>query len=100
MMPVVAATVAFFGERPSANAFGMRVLTIATLGFGRSACTHRRSMIACSCGASAGVTWRAPMAASASLSDPKRLTRARPPAISATVNPLSPDASRATTSAT
>jgi heat shock protein HtpX len=43
---VVAHTVAFLGERPSANAFGMRVLATATFGLGRSACTHRRSIIA------------------------------------------------------
>ena len=58
MMPVVAQTVAFFGERPSANAFGIRVLATATRGFGRSAWTHSRSIIACSCGASSGVTTR------------------------------------------
>ena len=44
----VAQTVADFGERPSANALGMAVLTTAKRGFGRSACTHRRSIIACS----------------------------------------------------
>ena len=54
MMPVVAQTVAFLGERPSANAFGIDVLATATFGLGRSACTHRRSIIACSCGASCG----------------------------------------------
>ena len=62
MMPVVAHTVADLGERPSANAFGMRVSATATLGLGRSACTHRRSIMACSSGASAGDTSRAPMA--------------------------------------
>ena len=35
MIPVVAHTVAVFGERPSANAFGMRVLATATFGFGQ-----------------------------------------------------------------
>ena len=52
MMPVVAHTVADLGERPSANAFGIAVWATATFGLGRSACTHRRSIIACSCGAS------------------------------------------------
>jgi hypothetical protein len=52
MIPVVAQTVADLGERPSANAFGMRVLATAILGFGKSACTHSRSTMACSCGAS------------------------------------------------
>ena len=81
MMPVVAHTVAFFGERPSANAFGIEVLATATFGFGRSACTHSRSTIACSCGASCGVTTRPPIAASASLSDANRFSAARPPTI-------------------
>ena len=54
MMPVVAQTVADLGERPSANAFGIAVWATATFGFGRSACTHRRSIIACSCGACSG----------------------------------------------
>ena len=75
MMPVVAQTVAFLGERPSANAFGIDVLATATFGFGRSACTHRRSIIACSCGASCGVTTRRAHRGSASLSDAKRLQR-------------------------
>ena len=83
MIPVVAQTVADLGERPSANAFGMRVSATATFGFGRSACTQRRSIIACSSGASAGVTSRAPIARSASLSEPNSWNAARPPAISA-----------------
>ena len=87
MIPVVAQTVAFFGERPSANAFGIRVSATATFGFGRSAWTHSRSIIACSSGASAGVTSRAPIARSASLSEPKSWKIARPPAISATRHP-------------
>ena len=53
MMPVVAQTVADLGERPSAKALGIRVSATATFGFGRSACTHRRSIIAWSSGASA-----------------------------------------------
>ena len=52
MIPVVAQTVAFLGERPIANAFGMRVSATATFGLGRSAWMHRRSIIACSSGAS------------------------------------------------
>ena len=35
MIPVVAHTVAFLGERPIANAFGIRVLATATRGFGQ-----------------------------------------------------------------
>ena len=100
MIPVVAQTVADLGERPSANAFGMRVSATATFGFGRSACTQRRSIIACSSGASAGVTSRAPIARRASLSEPNSWNAARPPAISATVIPLTPEASSATTRTT
>ena len=100
MIPVVAQTVADFGERPSANAFGIAVCATATFGFGRSACTHRRSIIACSCGACSGVTTRAPIAASASLSEANRFSAARPPAMIATVTPLTPEPSSATTSAT
>ena len=81
MIPVVAQTVADLGERPSAKAFGIRVSATAILGFGRSAWMHRRSIIACSSGASAGDTSRAPMARSASLSEPNRLTSASPPAM-------------------
>ena len=87
MIPVVAQTVAFFGERPSANAFGMRVSATATFGFGRSACTHSRSIIACSSGACCGVTSRAPMAAQGELVGARRAgTSARPPAMTATVH--------------
>ena len=50
--PVVAHTVAVFGERPTANAFGIGVCAIATRGFGRLAWMHSRSIIACSSGAS------------------------------------------------
>ena len=100
MIPVVAHTVAYFGERPIANAFGIRVSATATFGFGRSAWTHRRSIIACSSGASAGVTSRAPIARSASLSEPNSWNAARPPAMIATVIPLTPEASRATTRTT
>ena len=61
------------------------MLATAIFGFGRSACTHSRSIIACSCGASCGETTRAPIALSASLSDAKRFSAARPPAMIATV---------------
>ena len=88
MIPVVAHTVAFFGERPIANALGIRVSATAIFGLGRSACTHRRSIIACSSGASAGVTSRAPIARSASLSEPNSWNAARPPAMTATVSPF------------
>ena len=88
MIPVVAHTVADFGERPIANAFGIRVSATATFGFGRSAWMHRRSTIACSSGASAGVTSRAPIARSASLSEPNSWNAARPPAMIATVSPF------------
>ena len=53
MIPVVAHTVADFGPRPSANAFGIAVSATATFGLGRSAWTQSRSIIACSSGASA-----------------------------------------------
>ena len=69
MIPVVAQTVADLGERPIANAFGIDVCITATFGLGRSAWMHRRSIIACSSGASCGETSRAPTARSASLSE-------------------------------
>ena len=50
----MAHTVAVFGERPTAKALGIGVWAIATRGLGMLAWTHRRSMIACSCGASCG----------------------------------------------
>jgi hypothetical protein len=46
MMPVVAQTVALFGERPMANALGIDVSATATFGFGRSAWMQSRSIIA------------------------------------------------------
>ena len=45
MIPLVAHTVAFFCERPIANAFGIGVSATATRGLGRSACTHSRSIM-------------------------------------------------------
>ena len=70
-MPVVAQTVACLGERPRANAFGMFVWAMATLGFGMSAWMQSRSIIACSSGASCGETSRAPIARSPSASEEK-----------------------------
>src|SRR5215208_67074 len=97
-MPVVTATVAFLGERPRAKAFGWRDSATATLGLGRSACTQRRSTIACSSGACSGVTSWAPMAASASLSEANTWTSSSTTAMTPTSAPLSPAASRAATS--
>ena len=51
----VAHTVVDFFERPIANAFGIDVSIVHTLGLGRSACTHSRSTIPCSSGSCAGV---------------------------------------------
>ena len=58
-----------FCERPIANALGIAVCATATRGLGRSAWMQRRSIIACSSGASCGETSRAPMARSAILSE-------------------------------
>ncbi len=74
MIPVVAQTVALLGERPMAKALGICVSAIATFGLGRSAWRHRRSIIACSSGASAAVTSRAPIARRPSLSAVKYCT--------------------------
>ena len=63
------ATTACFWFRPVANAFGTSVSTIATRGFWISAIAASRSTIACSCGASSGLTIFAPDAFSASLSE-------------------------------
>ncbi len=49
----MAHTVADLGERPIANALGIIVSAMATLGLGRLAWMHRRSIIACSRRASA-----------------------------------------------
>ena len=61
MMPVVAQTVALFGERPIAKAFGTSVSATAIFGLGRSAWMQRRSIIACRPGASSGETSLAPI---------------------------------------
>ena len=97
-MPVVTHTVAFLGDRPIANAFGNWVSTSATLGLGRLACTHRRSIIACSSGAWSGVTSWAPMAASPILSEAKSWTSRSTTAITATRAALTPAAISAATS--
>ena len=70
-MPVVAQTVACFCERPMAKALGIGVSATEMRGLGRSAWMHRRSIIACSSGASCGETSRAPIERSASLSEVK-----------------------------
>ena len=80
-IPRVAHTVACLGERPSAQAFGIRASITATRGLGRSAWMHSRSMIACSSGSSEALTSWAPSAASAILSEPSVCTRKKPPAI-------------------
>ena len=55
--------------RPVAKALGMRVGAIATRGLSMSASAHSRSTMACSSGASFGVTTLAPAADSAILSE-------------------------------
>ncbi len=77
-------TIARSGLRPVANAFGTSVSAIATLGFGVSDNAHSRSMTPCSCGASCGLTSRAPSARSATLSLATYWKTANPPAISST----------------
>ena len=73
-MPLVAQTVADFCERPIAKALGIEVSITQTRGLGRLACTHSRSMIPCSSGASAGETSLAPSVASAILSEANSCT--------------------------
>ena len=60
-IPVVAHTVACFGVRPIANAFGIGVSAIATRGLGRFAWMQSRSISAWNSGASCGVTTCAPI---------------------------------------
>ena len=100
MIPVVAQTVALFCDLPIANAFGIVVWATAIFGFGRSAWMQRRSIIACSSGASCGVTSRAPIACSASLSEVKNCSAANPPAISRIMKPWTPAANSTPTNAT
>ena len=88
----MAHTVAVFGERPTANALGIGVSAMATRGLGRSAWMHSRSIVACSSGASWGLTSWAPIEASAILSEVKYWIRNRPPAITATVTAPAPAA--------
>ena len=57
----ILAQVRTVGERPVANALGTSVSAMATFGLGMSASAQRRSTIACSCGASSGVTSRPPI---------------------------------------
>ncbi len=73
-MPRVAHTVVDFFELPIAHALGIEVSITPTLGLGRSACTHSRSMIPCSSGSWAGETSLTPIVASAILSEAKNCT--------------------------
>jgi hypothetical protein len=66
---VVTQTTAWSALRPVANAFGRSTSAIATRGFGMSASAHSRSITPCSSGASCGVTSRARIAFSASVSE-------------------------------
>ena len=86
--------VALFGERPTANAFGIAVWAIATRGLGRLAWTQSRSMIACSSGACCGETSRAPIEYSAILSEVNSCTPNSSAAISAIVIAPAPAAIR------
>ena len=61
---------------------------------------HRRSIIACSCGASCGETSWAPIERSASLSEVKNCSDSRPPATMRIVIPLAPAAKRTPRSTT
>ena len=79
--PVVTHTVDLLLERPIANALGISLSTIAIRGLGRSAWMHRRSMMACSSGASWGETSLAPAARRASLSEENTWTTNRIAAI-------------------
>ena len=67
--PSVTHSTEFLLLRPVAKALGMRVGAIATRGLSMSASAHSRSTIACSSGASCGVTTLAPAADSAILSE-------------------------------
>ena len=61
---------------------------IATRGFWMFAIAARRSMVACNCGASSGVTTRAPAAFSASLSEVKYWKKASPTTITTSTTRL------------
>ena len=79
MMPVVAQTVAFLGERPSANAFGIACWRRRpSASAGRPARTGARSSRAAAAPPAASRRG-APIAASASLSEANSCSAARPP---------------------
>ena len=81
--------------RPTANAFGIDVSEIATRGIGMSAWMQRRWTIPISSraqGPSSGFTSRAPIEASAILSDVKYWIRKKTPAITATATAPTPAA--------
>ncbi len=66
---MVTQTTARSGERPVANALGTEVSEMPTRGLGMSASVHSRSIMACSSGASSGLTSRARIARIAVLSE-------------------------------
>ncbi len=72
--PVVTHTAACFGERPVAKAFGACWGDAYTRGAGMPARALNSSTMRCSSGASAGDKGRAPMVASAILSEKKKAT--------------------------
>ncbi len=77
-------TTARFVVRPVANAFGMSVSAMATMGLGMSAIAQSRSTMACSWGACSGATTRACIENSASRSENHHCPTADTPAISRT----------------
>ena len=79
-MPRVAHTVVDFCDRPIAKAFGIGVSITHTRGFGRSACTHSRSMIPCSSGSWSGETSLTPSVAIAILSEANSCSSSSPTA--------------------
>ncbi len=85
----MAHTVAFFCERPIAKAFGIAFSITHTLGLGRSACTHSRSMSPCSSGSSWGETSLTPIIPIAILSE---VNSCRPSSASATTRIVTPPA--------
>ncbi len=83
-----------------AKALGICVFTMPIVGLGRSAWTQSRSIIACSSGASWGLTFCTPIEASAILSEAKSWKRKSPPATTKIVTPDAPLAKRAAISTT
>ena len=83
-----------------AKAFGTSVSATAIFGLGRSAWMQRRSIIACSPGASSGETSLAPMAARASLSENSSCDSDSAPTITSISAVPVPAASSPTTSPT